>query len=309
MKKIDVFNHIYPGKYINYFREPDKMIQKLSTELPALVDVSKRIKNMDNLDIDMEILSLALPAIDDLHVPEKDSAAIMKSANDGILDIVEKYPDRFSAIGTVSLRDPPSALDEAKRCINSLHLKGIQIVSNVVGKPVDIPEYDEFYALLEENNVPLWLHPTFMRNTYDWLSENMLDIMIGWDYDTTIALVRLLSSGLIKRHMNLKIIVHHIGSLLPLFAGRISKFLDGSDDENGESMKMMKSLYVDTAEGMWKPWLDEGIKFFGHEHVLFGTDYPWGNSKSIIENIEIEDISVSRKEMIFSKNALRLLKI
>ncbi len=307
MKRIDAFCHIYPGNYFKYFKDRSEMLLKLSSELPALIDVNSRIATMDKLQIDSEVVSLALPAIDDLHLTEKDSESATRMANNGIAEISEKYPERFYAIGTVSLSDPDFALEESRRCIEDLGLKGIQIMSNVKGNPIDLEIYSSFYSYLNDHKIPLWLHPTFMRSAYDWLREGSVDIMVGWDFDTTLALIRLISSGVLDRFPDLKVIVHHLGSLIPILAGRISSFIDGHEGRERKSIASMKKLYVDTAEGMWMPWVKAALEFFGEDHIVFGTDYPWGNTAGIIANLE--QLPDKTKDKIYSANLKNLLDL
>lgn len=312
MKKIDVFNHIYPNRYLNYFLKRPEMIESQSKNLPALVHMDQRLKVMDELGIDVEIISLALPNIDDLSLDLKQSISIMRAANDGIKETAENSSGRFKGIGTVSILDVNSAITEAKRCIKELDLLGIQIVSNVNGEPLGSPQFEPFYSAIEKLGVPLWIHPTFMRKTYPWLKDFDTDIMVGWDYDTTLAMIHLTGSGVIERHKNLKIIVHHLGSMIPVLAGRVSSFLDRNNSGKklqAPAIQSLKAFYVDTAEGMSLQWLKSGIDFFDTDHILFGTDFPWGNSKSIIDNIETLNISENDKNAIFYGNVKKILKV
>ena len=308
MEIIDAFSHLYPAEYFRKFKDSSRMLERMSVELPSIVNMDQRIQYMDRLGIDREIISLAMPDIDDLDLPINKMMEATKTANDGIMALSERYPDRFIPVGTVSLEDPQFAVSESKRCLNDLHLNGIQIVSNVKGKQLDLPEFEEFFSFMENSGKPVWLHPTFMRETYPWLRENSVDIMVGWDFDVTLALIRMVASGLFQRHRKLKMIVHHLGSLLPILAGRIGSFLEsGNDSSQYGPIMQMKSLYVDTAEGMWLPWLKEGLDFFGIDHVLFGTDFPWGNSETILKNIKSLSLPDKDLEKIYSSNLKSLI--
>lgn len=309
MTKIDVFNHVYPPKYLNYPGVRNQRIDRNTRELPHIVDFNSRISYMDKLDIDKEILSLASPSIDDLFMSLENSRVLTKASNDSILEVSREYSERFLAIGTVSLTDPEFAVEEAERCVKDLHLPGIQIISNAGGEPIDLEKFEPFYGTVEKLNVPLWIHPTFLREAYPWLSEHKTDIMVGWDFDTTLSLIRLASSGILQRHANLKVIIHHLGSLVPILAGRISHFLSNSKEGTSEleHLNALKSLYVDTAEGMWAPWLRLAVDFFGIDHIMFGTDYPWGNTPEIINSINNLDISEEERDKIYWKNAVRII--
>lgn len=307
MAKIDVFNHIYPPKYYNFFEKKPSMVGRMSNDLQNLTDFNSRVSVMDRLGIDREILSLAIPCIDNLHTSPEVSREVTKAANDSMAEVVEDHPDRFLAVGTLSLSDPEFAVEESERCIRDLKLLGIQIMSNVKGDPIDLERFDAFYTTIEKLEVPLWLHPTFMRDTYKWLGDFRSDIMVGWDFDTTLSVIRLAGSGLMDRHKRLKVIVHHLGSLIPILAGRISLFLTGSNGDHEAVMRTLKSFYVDTSEGMWMPWLEAALDFFGVDHLMFGTDYPWGNSAGIIDNIEQLKLSDAERDLIYNGNAARVI--
>lgn len=307
MPVIDGYSHLYPENYFRKYSKSSQMITKMSTDLKYLVDFESRIRYMEHMGIDSEIISLAMPNLDDLNLSIRETEEASKIANDGIREVADTYGRRFIPVGTVSLQDPDFALEESRRCIEELGLKGVQIVSNVKGKPVDSPDLEPFFSYMERSGKPIWLHPTFMRDTYGWLKEDAVDIMVGWDFDLTLSLIRIVSSGLLRIHPKLKIIVHHLGSLIPLLAGRINSFLSHNFESPEEPLRMMKLLYVDTAEGMWMPWLREGIEFFGIDHVLFGTDFPWGDSGRIISNIRNLDITDSERDRLFSGNIIRLL--
>ena len=307
MEIIDGYSHLYPDSYFRKYSKSSPMISKMASELKNLVDIDGRIKVMDQLGIDKEIISLAMPNLDDLNLSIEKTNEATVIANDGISELGEKYRSRFIPIGTVSLQDPEFAVDEVRRCIQELGLHGIQIVSNILGQHIGSPKFEQFFDYIEKSGKPLWLHPTFMRKSYEWLKEDAADIMVGWDFDVTLSLIKIISSGILKRHTKLKIVVHHLGSLIPLLAGRINSFLNHGDQSQDTPLQWMKSLYVDTAEGMWMPWLREGIEFFGLDHVLFGTDFPWGNSEKIISNIRSLDLSESNRNKIFSDNISKLL--
>lgn len=313
-EKIDIFNHIYPESYFNFFSRRPAMMEGQAERLPDLVNMKSRIQVMDRLHISREIISLALPGIDDLEQDAQKAEEVMRAANNGMHETANQSEGRFIAIGTVSLADPDAAIAEATRCIKELNMPGIQIVSNVHGKPLGLPGFEPFYTAMEELGKPIWIHPTFMRQSYPWLKEFNTSIMVGWDFDTTLAMIHLVGSGVIARHRKLKFVIHHLGSLVPLLGGRISTFLDNSNpgkkqDEDSESLSYLKSFYVDTAEGMSMPWIRSALEFFGIDHMMFGTDFPWGDSDQIIGNIESLPITDEEKRAIFNGNARNVLGI
>jgi predicted TIM-barrel fold metal-dependent hydrolase len=314
---IDVFNHFYPKEYLEALRKPlpNEVTYAYST-LRGITDLQYRLSLMDKYGVDMQILSLPLPTLDDLDVPKQEFRKITRAANDGISRLAEESHGRFAGIATVSLLDVGEAIDELERSVRDLGLLGVQVLSNVRGKPLDSPEFDPFYGKLCQLGGAMWIHPAYMRKTYDWMSEYNLNMMMGWGIETALAMFRIFRGGVLERHPDLKIITHHMGTLIPLMAGRINGFVMGQGKDGAPPaplkktpMEYMKMFYVDTAEGTWKPAMVLAQVFFGSEHMLFGTDFPWGDTPRIIENIKGLSIPEEERRMILGENAMKLLKL
>jgi len=143
-----------------------------------------------------------------------------------------------------------------------------------------------------------------------------MNMMMGWGIDTALATFRIFRGGVLERHPDIKIVTHHLGTLIPLMAGRINSFVMSQGKNGAPPMPLkktpieyLKMFYVDTAEGMWKPAMDLAFSFYGASHMLFGTDYPWGDTAKIIENIKTLNITEERKRLILGENAQKLFKI
>ena len=323
---IDVFNHFYPKEYLDALPKPlPQMVTFLSSDNPAggkrkaITDLDYRISQMEKFGIDKQIISLAGPTLDDLpsNVPVEEFNKIYKAGNDGIAKIAENSHGRFKGIATVSLLDVGAAVEETERAVKDLGLLGVQVLSNVRGKPLDLPEFEPFYAKVSQLGCGLWIHPSYIRIIYDWMNDEYnMNMMLGWGIDTALATFRIFRGGVLERHPDLKIVTHHLGTLIPLMAGRINGFVMGQG-RNGAPpaplkktpIEYLKMFYVDTAEGMWKPAVELAYGFYGSSHMLFGTDYPWGDTAKIIENIKTLGISNEEKQMILGENAARLFKI
>ena len=322
---IDVFNHIYPKEYLKALPKPlPAMVTLLSSDNPAggkgksITDLDYRVSQMKKFGIDKQVLSLPGPTLDDLppSIPVEEFNNIYKAANDGIAKIANESRGRFKGVATVSLLNVQSAVEETERAVKDLGLLGVQVLSNVRGKPLDSPEFEPFYAKVSQLGCGLWIHPSFIRKTYDWMNDDYnMNMMMGWGIDTALATFRIFRGGVLERHPDVKIITHHLGTLIPLMAGRINGFVMGQGKNGAPPLPLkktpieyLKMFYVDTAEGMWKPAMDLAYGFYGSSHMLFGTDYPWGDTAKIFENIKALDISEEEKEMILGGNFLKLFK-
>jgi uncharacterized protein len=323
---IDVFNHIYPQEYLDALPKPlPPMVTLLSSDNTAegkgksITDLDYRKSAMDKFGIDKQILSLPGPTLDDLpaNIPVEDFNKICRAANDGIAKISEKSHGRFEGVATVSLLDVGAAVEETERAVKGLGLLGVQVLSNVRGKPLDLPDFEPFYAKVSQLGCGLWIHPSFIRKTYDWMNDDYnMNMMMGWGIDTALATFRIFRGGILERHPDLKIVTHHLGTLIPLMAGRINGFVIGQGKNGAPPLPLkktpieyLKMFYVDTAEGMWKPAMDLAHGFYGSSHMVFGTDYPWGDTSKIISNIKTLNIPEEEKRMILGENAAKLFKI
>lgn len=325
---IDVFNHFYPQDYLDALpKRFTDVVARVTSNNPsvagrgkAIIDLDYRISHMDKFGIDKQILSIpSQPPLEYVasNIPVQEFNEINRAANDGIAKIAEGSRGRFKGIATVSLLDVEEAVDEVARSVKDLGLLGVQVVSNVRGKPLDSKEFEPLYAKVSQLGCGLWIHPANINTIYDWMNDEYnMNMMMGWGIDTALATVRIFRSGVLERYPDLKIITHHLGTLIPLMAGRINSFVMGQG-KNGvpplplkkAPIEYLKMFYVDTAEGMWKPALNLAYGFYGSSHIVFGTDYPWGDTPKIIENIKALNIPEEEKSMILGENAAKLFQL
>jgi aminocarboxymuconate-semialdehyde decarboxylase len=230
------------------------------------------------------------------------------------------------------MNNPEQALKEIDRAITELGASGIQIFSNVNGRPLDEPEFQPLFDRMAALDLPIWLHPARSSNFPDYQSEkrSRYDFwwVFGWPYETTIAMGRLVFSGIFDRHPNLKIISHHLGAMLPYFEGRAGSGLDqlGSRTEDADDavalgrlrrrpLDYFRMFYGDTALFGAQAATECGLAFFGADQLLFGTDMPFdpekgpGFIRETIRCIEQMRASPEEKVKIYEGNARRLLKL
>ena len=329
--KVDIFCHIVPKKYLEAVLKvsPSGIPQQLLIEkTPTLTDLNVRFQIMDKYPGLVQVLTLASPPVEAVGGP-KESAALARLANDEMAELVEKYPDRFiAAVGTLPMNDPDAALKELERAMHDLHFPGIQLYTNINGKPIDSPEYMPLYKMMSDYGLSIWLHPCRESDVPDYPSEKrsryFLNSIFGWPHETSLAMGRLVFSGIMEDHPNLKIITHHCGGMVPFFNERIIGQYDYSTvflkskwrrSLSKHPIEYFRMFYNDTAVYGNTAALMCGYHFCGSEHLLFGTDMPYdseiGNRyiRETIRSIEEMDISDSDRKKIFEDNAKRLLHL
>lgn len=333
--KIDVFTHIFPRPYF------DKMVKiapngkdmhKRVRNIPCIVDLDERFRIMDMFDEYAQVICLGSPPIE-VFGPPPISTDMAKLANDGMAELVRKYPERFPGfIASLPMNDPNGLLAEADRAIKDLGAVGVQIFTNVLGRPLTKPETMSLFDLMAELDQPIWMHPARGADFPDYKGEPKshyeIWFIFGWPYETSVAMAHLVFSGLFDRYPDIKIITHHLGGMIPYFEGRVGPGWDQlgtrtSDEDYTLVLKRLKKrpldyfrlFYADTALFGAREATICGLKFFGPDRILFGSDMPFDPEKGsayirwTVEIIDSLDISAADRHAIYEENAKRLLKL
>jgi predicted TIM-barrel fold metal-dependent hydrolase len=325
--KFDIYAHFIPPKLKKIIFEKQKTIVELQTST-AVHDLDLRFRMMDRHPDVLQVLTVPGATMDELAEPGK-AVDLAKSVNDEMAELVFRYPDRFVAgVAVLPVGDIDASLEEIDRAVNDLKLRGILLRIPIHGKPVDRPEFFPIYEKMSQLNLPIWFHPDKNPKVPDYPDENESKYIIwhlwGLPIETTFSMTRLVFSGVLERYPNLKIITHHCGGMVPYFAERIINHYNQSEMRNRTNFKnglteapieYFKRFYTDTAILGNTPALMCAYHFYGAEHILFGTDAPFDSlvgaygTPRTIEAIEGMDIPAADKEMIFEKNARRLLRL
>ena len=309
------------------------MVKRMSS-LRMLWDIEHRVAMLREKFRDVQqVLTLGLPSPellgDAAHSPE-----YARVANDGMAEMCRKWPQEFPAfVASLPMNNPRAAVDETDRAINQLGAKGIQIITSVAGRPLDEPEYfPVFERATNHHDVPIWMHPARPASRADYAGEpkSKYEIwqVLGWPFETSVAMARMVFSGFFDRLPKLRIITHHCGGMIPYFAGRAETLWAqlGSRSAEGDEAQVLQRLkrapiehfkmfYGDTVLGGAAAPLACGIAFFGVDHVVFASDCPFdpeGGPMFIREGIRsIEELGLSDgdKRKIYYGNASTLLKL
>ena len=328
--RIDAYTHFIPAKFFDKLLEIGPPgIGKRVREIPCIHDLDARKKVVDQFKDYAQILSHGMPPLEVL-VKGATVEEYAKLLNDGFAEICAKDPDHFPGwVAQSALGAPDVGVREVKRAIDNGAL-GVQIYTNVAGRPLDDPEFEPFFALMNELNKPIWLHPARAANVPDYLTESKSKYEIwwtfGWSYETAAAMARLVFSKIMDKYPNLKIITHHFGGIVPMLEGRIGPGWDqmGSrtSDEDLDSVK--KSLkkrpldyfkhdfYADTATFTAEPAMHAGLGFFDLDKIVFASDCPFDPEKGTMYTREtlriLEGIDMPKadKEKIWHGNLERI---
>lgn len=333
--KLDIFNHIFPKAYFDKMIEvapKGKDMHRRVREIPCIVDLDERFRIMDKFGDYAQVICLGSPPIE-VFGPPPVSTDMAKLANDGMAELVKKYPERFPAfVASLPMNDPQGLLDEATRAVKELGAVGVQVFTNVLGKPLTAPETMPLFDLMAQMDLPIWLHPARGADFADYKGESKSHYEIwwtlGWPYETSAAMAHMVFAGLFDKHLKLKIITHHMGGMIPYFEGRVGPGWDqlGSRTSDEDYTLLLKSLkkrpldyfrmfYADTALFGARGATELGLEFFGIDNVLFSSDSPFDPEKGsafirwTIDIIDRLDLSPAQRHAIYEGNARRLLKL
>jgi len=277
--KIDIFPHILPVKFMEALHKEKGLghFRHLHKVIPTLSDLDYRFRIMDQFEGLMQVLNIAAPPLENIKDQQK-AKDLARLANDEMAELVLKYRDRFAAaLACIPMNNMDIALEELDRAINDLNFKGVQIFTPILDKPLDLPEFFPIYEKMCQFNLPILLHPQRETDYPDYRTEEAskytLSSSLGWPYETTTAMVRLVLSGVMERYPELKIITHHCGGMVPYMVNRITGFVEageifGSRKGPGNLRKPMadylKMFYADTAIYGYTPGLMCGYALLGH---------------------------------------------
>lgn len=299
MDKIDAFAHVLLPKYYSKMISIDSNIPKdySSTNIESLKDIEVRRKLWNKKT--KQIISYANINAEDYCTPEL-SAKYAREANEELIKCIKENKDMFPyGIGMVpfnNIEESLKILDEIK---SSGELIGIQVFTRHLGKGIESQEYRPILKKCEQLNLLVLLHPVFDNRKPD------NNIVFSWEYELSLAMLKLVETDIFKECPNIKIIVHHAGAMVPFFAGRINNILK-------EKKEDFKKFYVDTAILGNPKALELTIDYYGIDHVLYGTDAPFGimpngATEEIEKAIEKLPISKEDKEKIYNKNIKKLI--
>lgn len=327
---IDIYTHIFPDRFFQELERGSPKLGNMGKRLRTvkkLFDLDARFREMDEIGDYRQIISLPNPPIED--IAEGDIAKnLAQVANDSMAELCTRHPDRFPTFAAaVSLDNVDAAIREADRAIKTLGARGIQIYTNIAGHPLDEKRFEPLFAAMAAHDLPIWLHPARTASMPDYAAEPRSRFEMwwcfGWPYETTIAMSRLVLSGVFDRYPRLKILTHHLGGgMIPYFDGRIGAGMEvlGSRTIDEDYSMVLSSLkrpqldyfrdfYADTAMFGGKYGLPCGLEFFGADRVVFATDAPLGPIAKTVAVMDELGLDAATKRKIMVGNAEQLMNM
>ena len=307
--KIDVHAHEFPE---NYLREIHRMVER--GEFPAVAEtltpwrIDDHLALMEREGVEMQVLSLAAAR----YVEDRPQArALARMVNEAFADAAGKHPGKFVAFACVPLAFVDDAIAELEHAVGALGMRGLILGTNVAGKPLNAPELRPFFETVNRMKLPVLIHPMYP----DWpesYSDYRLDLWLGWPYETTHAVSRMILSGMFDDFPDFPLIVSHLGANLHYMCERIGNASHLGSAKAGV-MEYLRRFYYDTAGPVPAAAVGCALQMFSSEKILFGSDYPFGpgHGEAFIRKgiacIEDQACGDEEKEAMFSGNARGIL--
>jgi 5-carboxyvanillate decarboxylase len=280
---------------------------------------SERLADMDAAGIDHQVLALTSPGTQVFDADTAHGLAVL--ANDVAAQAVRDHPERFSALAAVAFQDPARAVEELRRAVEELGLKGVILNSHIDGEYIDAPRFSPILEAAESLDVPIYLHPnTPSDRMIGPLREAGLDGAIyGFAVETGMHLLRMITSGIFDRFPRLRVVVGHLGEALPFWLPRLDymhagQVASGRYESVGPlelrpSEYLRRNVWFTTSGMAWIPGIMFVREVIGADRVLYAMDYPYQYVPDEVAEQERLPLTPAEKRDFFHSIAVRLFDL
>lgn len=281
----------------------------LKAAFPKLTSLELRLKDMDAMGVDMQLLS---PAPNQYYYwADPDLARqLCRLINDHIASLVAQHPDRLLGLGSVALQHPELSVEQLDYAVQTLGLRGVEVSSMVDGLELADPKFERFWARVEQLGCLVFLHP-LGSSLGERLNRHYLSNTVGQPLETAVALSFLIFGGTLDRYPGVKILAAHGGGYLASYIGRSDHAWRVRPDARGcrrEPSSYLRQIFFDTI--VYRPeQLRHLIAEVGAGQVVVGTDYPYDMAHYDMHALlaAVPHLSEADRAAILGGNAARLL--
>ncbi|OBJ86349.1 amidohydrolase [Mycobacterium gordonae] len=313
MRTIALEEHYATTQFLN---GPGGWLKSRPDISEALIDLGDaRIKEMDDAGVDVAVLSLVAPGVEQLDGPA--AVRLARRCNDELAAAVQRYPGRLAGFAALPISEPGAAADELERAIADGFV-GAVVNGHCRGVYLDDPHFDPVLARAAALQVPIYLHPTIppeavIESCYAGFAEEVTFALAtvgwGWHISTGTQVLRLILGGVFDRHPDLQIIIGHMGEALPFMVPRFDATLrpELTGLRRPVSAYLRENLTYTFANFNDAATYANLVANVGVDRVAFSTDHPFGSMSAGRQFLD--DLPLTRQERaaISHRNAERLL--
>lgn len=281
-----------------------------------LYDLDARLENLKARGVDLQIIAPPPNLLSDIETaPDVEFSQLLNSHTAKLID---ESNGLLAGLAVAPLGVPVNAVDELKRAINDYGFVGLALPTTVMGKPLDAPVFSALFEYLNAEKIPAFLHPTTAIHR-DNLGSYTMNTIVGCPHETTLAVSRIIFSGICERYPDLRIILAHGGGNICGLAGRIDRGYTAPKYEANQECRRYISrppseylhrFFFDTCVLNQKALLFL-IENVGVDNVVFGSDFPFeiGDSEGKIALTALKNFSKDDSEKILSSNAAAVFNL
>jgi predicted TIM-barrel fold metal-dependent hydrolase len=323
MRTITLEEHFATPEFFNgparFVKErAEKIGDRYLLVLDRLCDLgAKRLSEMDAAGIDMQVLSLSAPGVEQMEAA--DAIAMARDTNDYLADAVKKHPTRFAGLAALPTGSPQQAVAELQRRIQQ-SFKGAVVNGHNHGRYLDNQFFWPILECAEALNVPIYLHPTpapqaVIDVSYGGFSPMVTDMLAGgawgWHIETAVHMIRIVCGGVFDRFPKLQFVIGHMGEGLPFFLQRLDIIPVATTKLKRPISVYLKENVHYTFSGMNFPslFLNLLLELGGVDRIMFSADYPYQSMQQARAFLEQIPVSAADKARIAHGNAERLFRL
>ena len=276
-----------------------------------------RIAEMDAAGIDMQILSLTSPGVEQLEAAE--AAAFARETNDFLAEAIRSHPTRFGGFAALPTADPDAAVAELERTIHDYGFKGAVINGHIQGRYLDDKFFWPIFEHAEALRVPIYLHPTpppqpVIEASYGGFSPIVTELFAGpgwgWHIETAIHVIRIILGGTFDRYPGLQIVIGHMGETLPFMLQRLDMMPAAMTKISRPISSYLRENIHYTFSGFnYTPTFLDLLLEVGVDRIMFSADHPYASMVQARAFLDRLPVSPADRERIAHGNAERLLKL
>jgi aminocarboxymuconate-semialdehyde decarboxylase len=285
----------------------DKPQQLPEPLLTRLLDNSLRIKEMDKMGVDIQVVSPTILQQCTYFAEPEQALKLERLSNDRLADLVAEHPGRLVGLGSVPLQDTGLAIQELERAVKELKLKGVIVGSSVNGMELGDMQLRPFWKKAEELQTAIFIHPA--GNTDPKMARHRMLISIGQPLEEAFAMSSLVYDGVMDDCPNVKIAIAHGGGYLPFYTGRhdhLYRTNQAGTDLKGDFSSYLNRFHYDSAL-----FNVDMLEFLATKtqpgRIMLATDYPFGEKDPVGYVQRAAKISQADRDAILGANAAAFL--
>jgi predicted TIM-barrel fold metal-dependent hydrolase len=265
--------------------KPRKLAPGKPNPMELLSEIGeKRFKSLDDAGVTVQVLSNSGPGPD--LMPGPTGTALAREVNDYLAEVIAKHPKRFAGFAALPMATQDACADELRRAVKDLKLVGAMIHGTCEGRFLDHPSYDGLLAAAVELDVPIYIHPSIPTAEvfdayYGGLPEGADRVIStagwGWHSEVAIHILRMLFAGTFDKHPKLKMIIGHMGEMLPVMLARLDEVsaADMGHLNRLPSATIVEQVWITTSGIFSQPPFIAALQTFGIDRIMFSVDYPF----------------------------------